>query len=131
MRKTLLLLFLSSLFCVATVANAQTVLKVNVPFEFVVRGSTLPAAAYKIERTLANDSTGIAFVAAEEHVDVRASAIDATHAGARLKFLKIGSTYFLTDVVTPTGTLHFPLSRKHDDFMVKTGQTSMTSVAAE
>jgi hypothetical protein len=131
MRIVFLLLFIASLSCLATVANAQTVLKVNVPFDFVVRGKTLPAADYNIDRTSLNDSTGLAFVNGKEHVGIRATAIDGTLGGTRLDFLKVGSTYFLTDILTPTGTLHFPISRKYEHIAGNTGQTSTTSVAAE
>jgi hypothetical protein len=48
-----------------------------------------------------------------------------------LEFLKIGNQYFLTDVVTPSGSLHFPLSRKHEQLMVNADRMSVDGVAAE
>jgi hypothetical protein len=130
MKKVFLLLFVSSIFCVATMANAQMVLKVNVPFEFVVRGKTLPAASYNIKRSLPDDSTGIAFLTDTEHLQIRATAMDAAIRGARLKFLKVGQMYFLTDVVTPTGTLHFPLARKDAQMWADAGSAAGTSIPA-
>lgn len=131
MKKMFSLLFIAGTLCMANLADAQTVLKATVPFDFVVGKNTLPAANYKIEKLLNNDTTGIAFVADGSFVQSRASAIDSTIYGARLEFLKIGNQYFLTDVVTPTGSLHFPLSRKREQLMVKADRTYVDAVAAE
>lgn len=131
MNKMLSLLFIAGTLCVATVANAQTVLKVTVPFDFVVGRNTLPAASYKIQKLLPNDSAGIAFAGDGSFVQSRASAIDSTVHGTRLVFLKIGNKYYLTDVVTPAGSLHFPLSRKYEQLMVNADRTSVDGVAAE
>ncbi len=105
--------------------------KATVPFDFVVGQNTLPAASYKIQKLLPNDSTGLAFAADGSFVQSRASAIDSTVHGARLEFLKIGNKYFLTDVVTPAGSLHFPISRKREKLAANSGQTSRATVAAE
>src|SRR5690348_2747704 len=131
MRKMLSLLFIAGTLCVANLANAQTVLKATVPFDFVVGKNALPAASYNIEKLLNNDTTGIAFVADGSFVQSRASAVDSTIHGARLEFLKIGNQYFLTDVVTPTGSLHFPLSRRREQLMVNSNRTSVEGVVAE
>lgn len=131
MKKMLSLLFIAGTLCAANLANAQTVLKVTVPFDFVVGKNTLQAASYNIQRPSSNDNTGIAFVADGSLVLSRASAIDSTVNGARLEFVKIGNQYFLTDVVTPTGTLHFPLSRKRVQVMVNANHKSVEGVVAE
>lgn len=131
MKRMLSLLFIAGALCVTAVANAQTVLRVTVPFDFVVGRNTLPAASYNIRRPSSNDSTGIAFVSEGSFVQSRASAIDSTVCGARLEFLKIGDKYFLTNVVTPTGTLHFPLSRKHEQLTVNANRTYVDGVVAE
>lgn len=60
MKKVFFLFALTGIFCLSTVASAQTVLSVNVPFEFVVRGKTLPAASYLLKRPISMDNTGIA-----------------------------------------------------------------------
>lgn len=131
MKKTLSLLFIAGTLCAANLANAQTVLKATVPFDFVVGKNALPAAIYNIQKLSNNDTTGIAFVADGSFVQSRASAIDSTVHGARLEFLKIGNQYFLTDVVTPTGSLHFPLARKHEPLMVHADRRSVDGVVAE
>jgi hypothetical protein len=129
MKKMFSLLFIA--LCVASVGNAQTVLKVTVPFDFVVGNNTLPAADYNIQKLLNNDSTGIAFVRDGAFVQSRASSIDSTVNGARLDFVKIGKQYFLTNVVTATGSLHFPIWRKQEKLAANSGQTSSTTVAAK
>ncbi len=131
MKKMLSLLFIAGTLCAASLANAQTVLKVTVPFDFVVGKNTLPAASYNIAKPLGNDSNGIAFVGDGSFMQSRASAFDSTVQGTRLEFLKIGNQYFLTDVVTPTGSLHFPLARKHEQLMVNANRTSVDATVAE
>jgi|SRR5690348_898997 hypothetical protein len=131
MKKLYLLLSIVGILCVATAAHAQTVLKATVPFDFVVRGTTLPASTYTIHKLLPNDSAGLGFVHDREQTLTRASSIDSTVHGARLDFRKIGDKYFLTDIVTPTGKLHFPLSRKDAQFVADVERTSTTSVAAD
>ena len=131
MKRMLSLLFIAGTLCPANLANAQTVLKATVPFDFVVGKNTLPAAKYNIEKLLNNDTTGIAFVADGSFVQSRASAIDPNVHGSRLEFLKIGNQYFLTDVVTPTGSLHFPLPRRHQQLMVNADRTSVDGVVSE
>jgi len=131
MKKMLPLLFIAGTLCAASLANAQTVLKVTVPFDFTVGRNALPAADYKIQKLLNNDSTGIAFVGDGSFIQSRASSIDSTVHGARLEFLKIGNQYFLTDVVMPAGSLHFPLARKHEQLMVNANRTSVDATVAE
>jgi len=131
MKKMLSLLFIAGTLCMANLANAQTVLKATVPFDFVVGKNMLSAANYNIEKLSNNDTTGIAFAADGSFVQSRASSIDSTVHGSRLNFLKIGNQYFLSDVVTPSGSLHFPLSRKHEQLMVKADRMSIDGVAAE
>ena len=131
MKKMFSLLFIAGTVCVASVANAQTVLKATVPFDFVVGNNTLPAADYNIQKLLNNDTTAIAFVRDGAFLQSRASSIDSTVNGAHLDFLKIGNQYYLTDVVMPTGSLHFPISRKREKLAANSGQTSSATVAAE
>jgi len=112
MKKLIALLFFVgvTLFTAAT-ANAQA-LKVNVPFDFVVNGKTLPASTYTISESLPNDNTGLAFIGDGGGLMARASEIDSTVTGTKLVFHRVDGEYFLSDVVTLRGKLHFPASRK-------------------
>ena len=111
-KKLLALLFTVGIgLGLAATASAQE-LNVTVPFDFVVAGKTLPSATYSIGRPLVNDSTGLFFLGDRQGVMARASEIDSTITGTKLVFHKIGDEYFLSDVVTQRGTLHFPVSSR-------------------
>lgn len=115
-------------FCIAATASAQE-LNVTVPFDFVVAGKTLPSATYAIEKPLVNDSTGLLFLGNRRGVIARASEIDDTATGNKLVFHKIGDEYFLSDVVTQRGTLHFPASSREKTLAQNTDLQSVTIAA--
>lgn len=131
MKKLFGLLFIACASFGAATANAQAILKVDVPFDFVVQGDTLPAASYTISKPLPNDSNGLGFAREGGWTQARATCLDSTMSGTRLEFLKMGEKYFLTDVVTPAGTLHFALSRKQTRIAAGVDGNSVVSVAAD
>ena len=111
-RKLFALLFtLGVTFCTAATAHAQ-VLKVNVPFDFVVDGKILPAATYTVLRSLPNDLRGLAFMGDGDGLQTMATDFDAAVTGNKLVFDRVGDQYFLKEVVTSHGKLHFAVSRK-------------------
>jgi len=113
MRKFVFLFLLAGVALGATAtANAQG-LVVTVPFDFVVSGNTLPADNYVIRQgLLPNDNTGLAFLGQHKGILARATEIDSHYTGTKLVFQRIDGQYFLSDVVTLEGTLHFAGSRK-------------------
>lgn len=112
MRKLVTLLFIvGGTLGTAVTANAQA-LKVTVPFDFVVNGKTLPAATYIVRESLLNDNTGLAFIGDGHGAIARATEIDGNVTGTKLVFRRISDEYFLTDVVTLHGKLHFAPSHK-------------------
>ena len=113
----------------ATAAQAQT-LKVNVPFDFVVNGNKLPADAYIIRDVLSTDSRGVVFLGSRQGVQARASAMDSTVTGTKLVFRKLGDEYFLSDVVSLHGALHFAPSR-YETKRIRTVAQSLTTVSAD
>jgi len=130
MKNFVALLFLAGVtLCTAATANAQA-LKVTVPFDFVVDGKTLPAATFTIRDTLPNDTTDLAFIGDHRGLLFRATEIDDTVTGTKLVFHHIGDEYFLSDVVTPRGKLHFPASRKATQRAQGADTPSVTIVAA-
>lgn len=130
MKKLVALLFIAGVtLCTAATANAQA-LKVAVPFDFVVNGKTLPAATYTIRETLPNDSTTLAFLGDHRGVLTRAIDIDDTVTGSKLVFHHIGDQYFLSDVVTPNGKLHYASSRKQTQRAQNVEASPVTIVAA-
>src|SRR5215475_5328580 len=112
MRKLFALLFFAGVtLCVAAPAHAQA-LRVNVPFDFVVSGKTLPAATYTIRESLPNDNMGLAFIGEGNGILARATEIDGYTTGTKLVFVKVDGEYLLRDVVTLSGTLRFKTSHK-------------------
>lgn len=112
MKKLVALLFIvgGTLFTAAT-AHAQA-LRVTVPFDFVIDGKTLPAATYTVRESLPNDNTGLAFIGEGHGLLTRATEMDGTITGTKLVFHRVDGEYFLTDVFTLGGKLHFAASRQ-------------------
>ncbi|PYY02637.1 MAG: hypothetical protein DMG64_10930 [Acidobacteria bacterium] len=130
MKKLVALFFIAGVtLCTAATANAQA-LKVAVPFDFVVGGNTLPAATYTIRESLPNDNRGLAFIGDHRGILTRATEIDDTVTGTKLVFRHIGDQYFLSDVVTLRGKLHFASSRKQTQRAQGAEGPSVTIIAA-
>ena len=112
MKKLFALLFTAAVtFGTAAMAHAQE-LKVVVPFDFEVNGTTLPAATYSIGRSLPNNDRGVVFMGDHRGTVAEATELDGYVTGAKLVFHKAGDEYFLSDVVTINGTLHFAATSK-------------------
>jgi len=92
-------------------ANAEE-LRVTVPFDFVVNGKTLPAATYAVTQSLPDDKRALAFLGEGTGALALAREMDTTATGAKLVFHRVGDQYFLSDVVTLGGTLHFTVSKR-------------------
>jgi len=98
-------------FATLAKANAEE-LQVDVPFNFVVSGKKLPAATYTVREALPNDKSGLAFLGQGTGALAVASEFNTNVTGSELVFHRIGDQYFLSDVVTPSGKLHFAASKK-------------------
>ena len=61
----------------AATANAQA-LKVNVPFDFVVNGSILPASTYFVREALSNDNKALLFLGEGQNSVAKATDLDST-----------------------------------------------------
>ncbi|HVH88253.1 MAG TPA: hypothetical protein VM912_16145 [Terriglobales bacterium] len=131
MKKLFVLLFIAGVALCATTANAQTLLRVTIPFDFVVRGEVIPASTYMIRSSLQNDGMGLVFEGDGPVILARATASDYTVTGAKLVFRKIGDEYFLSDVVSPAGTLHFARSHREVERLRAGNQQSLTTLAAD
>jgi len=106
-----LLCTMGAMLCTVATANAADV-RVAVPFEFVVNGTTMPAATYIIREPLPNDNRTLAVLGDGTGVLARASELDTEHTGDKVVFHRVGNQYFLSDVVEQDGTRHFAVSRK-------------------
>jgi len=86
--------------------------RVNVPFEFVAGGTTLPAGTYTIGRRSLDGSSGIAISSYGHGVFVLPIAVDGTPAEQpKLSFEYVGNKHFLKEVDTPGGIYTFALPR--------------------
>lgn len=131
MKKLFALLFTAVVtFGTAAMAHAQE-LKVAVPFDFVVNGTTLPAATYTVERSLPNNDRGLAFVGNHHGAVAIATELDGYATGTKLVFHKVGDEYFLSDVVTLNGTLHFARSSKEKKVAQNVEPESVTILAGD
>src|SRR5579872_1928071 len=107
MKKGFALLFtIAVVVCTLATANAEE-LRVAVPFDFVVNGKTLPAATYTVREVLPNNKSAVAFLGKDTGALTLVTEIDTSVTGAKLVFHRVGDQYFLSDVVTLDGTLHF------------------------
>ena len=130
MKKFFALLFFAGVtLCVAAPAHAQA-LRVNVPFDFVVSGKTLPAATYTIRESLPNDNAALAFIGDGNGLLARATEVDGYATGTKLVFVKVDGEYLLRDVVTLRGTLHFKTSGKGSQRAQATNEQIVTIAAA-
>ena len=113
-------------FATLAKANAEE-LKVDVPFNFVVSGKELPAAAYTVRESLPNDKSGLAFLGQSTGAMAVASEVDTNVTGSKLVFHRIGDQYFLSDVVSPTGSLHFSASKRETQLARAANQQSVVT----
>lgn len=114
--------------CVALAeANAEE-LRVNVPFKFVVNGKELPADSYTIRESLLNDNSGLAFLGRNTGALAIATEVNTNFTGSELVFHRIGDQYFLSDVVTPSGKLHFAASKR--EILLARGADKQTVVTS-
>jgi hypothetical protein len=116
MKKSYLIVVLSLtwLLGLGISAHAQDTegVRVNVPFEFVAGGTTLPAGTYTVGRPSIDAHSVIAISGYDNGAFVLAIAVDGVPAGQpKLSFEHVGDRYFLSEVDTPGGIYTFALPR--------------------
>jgi len=99
------------LFAGLSSAHAQEQLTVKVPFSFVVNSSTLPAGTYRVRQTFFHQQKSLLLNGENTSASVLATTFDDSIRGDKLVFRRYGERYFLTDVATPSGNLHFSPAR--------------------
>ena len=107
-------LTLTCLLGVGISARAQDTegVRVNVPFEFVAGGATLPAGTYTVGRTSLEPYSTIAISGYGHGALVLPIAVDGTPAKApKLSFELVGDKHFLTEADTPGGVYTFALPK--------------------
>jgi hypothetical protein len=97
-------------------AKAQAVdqVAVNIPFEFVVAGKTLPAGNYRVNRVSNTDSRILVLSSFENNVsamilptEVASSLSDK----AEITFEQVGDQHFLSKIETADNSFTIPVSR--------------------
>jgi hypothetical protein len=102
--------------------------RVNVPFEFVAGGTTLPAGTYSVGRLAVSAHSGIAIRGYDNAVFVLPIVVDGTSAGQpELSFEHVGGKYFLSEVETPGGVYTFALPRAMASLAQVKDQGTVTS----
>lgn len=110
------LLIITGLFGLAAGAKAETHREVivNIPYEFVAGGRTLPAGTYTVSR-LSDDRLGSLRIASYEQrsgVLVLANQFEDRPANdTKISLEHVGGMYFLRTIETPDGVYTLPLPR--------------------
>lgn len=97
----------------AAKAQAHAEIVVNLPFEFVASGKTLPAGTYTVTRLSDEKSDELILSSRENHVSilVHATEVESVNADkASVKFERVGETRFLTKIATPDAVYTIPVS---------------------
>jgi hypothetical protein len=99
---------------ITTKAQAVDQVMVNIPFEFVVAGKTLPAGNYRVNRVYSTDSRALVLSSSENNVsamvlptDVESSSDDK----AKVSFEEVGGEHFLSKIETANHLFTIPVSR--------------------
>ncbi len=94
--------------------QASDQLIVNIPYEFVVAGKTLPAGSYRVNRVNDRDENVLVISSFENRaaVLVRSSeVVDRTRAGQpSLSFQQVGDQHLLSKIETPDHVFTIPVS---------------------
>jgi hypothetical protein len=97
-------------------AKAQVVdqIVVNIPYEFVVAGTTLPAGTYRVER-LSNTDSGALILSSfksSARVMVHSTAVERTQADKpKVSFEQVDGQHFLSEIETADHVFPIPVSR--------------------
>lgn len=107
-------LTLTCMLGVGISARAQDTegVRVNVPFEFVAGGRTLPAGTYTVGRLSVDAYSTVAIRSYDNGALVLPIAVDGAPANQpKLLFEHVGDKYFLSEADTPGGIYTFALPR--------------------
>jgi hypothetical protein len=102
--------------------------RVNVPFEFVAGGATLPAGTYTVGRVSLEPYSGIAISGYRHSALVLPIAIDGARTDQpKLSYEYVGDKHFLREVDTPGGIYTFALPRAMVALAQATDQGTVSS----
>lgn len=117
--------------CVTANAQVADQVVVNVPFEFVVGSTTLPAGTYHIHRVADDSSKGFALNSYENRVIAAVAPTDMESASAqnvKLSFETAGGVHFLSRIQTANHVFDIPVSKaKVTEALARNNPTSFGS----
>jgi hypothetical protein len=130
--KTIYIRFLSAFFGLAALAaatRAQAVdqLIVNVPYDFVVAGKTLPAGTYRVNRINDRDINELSISSFENRTGallISSEVSEAREYKPTLTFQHVGDQYFLSKIETAEHIFTIPVSAKPAPVVAMKNQSS-------
>ena len=87
---------------------------VNIPYEFVVAGTTLPPGTYRVDRLSSTDSGALILSSFESsaRVMVRSTSVESTQADKpKVSFEQVDGQHFLSEIETADHVFSIPVSR--------------------
>jgi hypothetical protein len=86
---------------------------VNIPYEFVVAGKTLPPGAYRVKRLTDADPGSLILSSFESRagVMVRSTSVESTQAKPEVSFEQVDGQHFLSEIKTADHVFTIPVSR--------------------
>ena len=116
-------------FATAGMSHAQNLVKAKIPFDFIASGKTMPAGTYVFQDALPNSQTEVALRDGNGHgVVVLATALETNEPGSSILFRKYGESYFLADIFSPSGRLHFGTGHAEKK-LIKTADAQLIPIA--
>ena len=97
-----------------TKAQAVDQVMVNIPFEFVVAGKTLPAGNYRVNRVSQTDSRTLVLSSFENNVSTMVHPAEVESSSddkAQVSFEEVGGEYFLSKIETANHLFTISVSR--------------------
>jgi hypothetical protein len=122
-----------AVFAVAGKAATIDQLVVNVPYEFVVGGKTLPAGTYRVSRLSDSNVGELALVNVDKHASVLLNASeweDARGDQPKLQFQQIAGQHFLSTIETAEHVFAIPVSKSAVMEAMKSHQGSTSPAVA-
>lgn len=120
-------------FAVAGKATTSDQLVVNVPYEFVVGGKTLPAGTYRLTRLSDSNVGELALVNVDKHASVLLNASeweDVRGDKPELRFQQIAGQHFLSGIETAEHVFDIPVSKSAVMEAMKSHQGSTSPAVA-
>ena len=122
--------FVLAAFGAATRAQEIDQIEVNIPYDFVVAGKTLPAGSYRIHRASERATNELAISSFKNHTGaiLVPSEVESTQtAKPTLTFQRVGDQYFLNKIETGEHVFTIPVPAKANPVIALNNQPSQST----